>query len=413
MQIIWITTQFPSNVNDTKGRFIYRTVKEISRQHYKLTIVNLYATLPPFITIIKDFKNRKKIYHEWKTKFPKKPELPLNANFNVIFAKYLRLPRGLFHFTEGWFSHFFIKKKLKRIITKNSLIHATWLFPEGDLANILYKKYNVPFAVTLMGSDVHYLQKGTLKWNKAKEIVKNAKFVTSVSQQLYIDLKNKSIDIPNEKKIITHTIYETEKFIIKNKKECRIKLNVDLDAKVILYAGNLRIIKNIDILIKSVSLLVNSDNIKNRKLKLIIAGKGEEEGKLKSLVENLNLNDVIFFTGGLNEDQLIDYYNLADIFCLPSKNEGLPNVVIESLLCGTPVVASAVGEIPYIVNENKNGLLVEPNNISELALKLENALIKNWDREALRNSVNFLAKDKVMNEYNDLYSKMEKFLKSD
>lgn len=407
MQIIWLTTQFPSSVIDTKGRFIYRTIKHLLKD-YNISVINLYSVTPPIIPILKDLKNSKSIYNVWRQKYPKNPVEPDELKGKVRYSRYVRLPRGYFHFAEGWFGFLSVKKYLIKYSKTQAMIHATWLFPEGDLANFAYKKFKIPFVVTLMGSDVHFLKEGTKKWEKAIDIIENASYVTSVSQQLYTDLEKKSIIIPPEKRHLTHTIYEFENFIIRSRDETREKLNLLKNDKIVLYAGNLRAIKNINVLIASFAKLFSENKIDKISTKLLIAGKGEEEGKLKSLVAKLQMTDNIIFIGGLNSKEMVEYYNAADLFCLPSQNEGLPNVIIESLLCGTPVVATTVGEIPFIIKENKNGCLASPGDIDQLALKLEKALLTNWDRLQLRESVDFLHPQNVSAEYNQLYSNMEK-----
>lgn len=406
MKIIWITTQFPSNESDTKGRFIYRTVRELANEH-DITVINLHSVLPPIIPMIKDLKNAKSIFKVWRQKYPPNPKPPIDMQNKVIYTNFVRLPRGMFHHIEGWFGYLSVKRSVKELLSQDSIVHATWLFPEGDLANILYKKYKIPFVVTLMGSDVHYLQKGSKKWTKAKEIINNASFVTSVSKQLYSDLESKSILVPNEKRQLTHTIYEFEKFKILDKIKIRAALKISDNDKIIFFAGALRDIKNVDILISSLHHLLSEDKLFEKDLKLIIAGKGENEGKLKSQMEKLGLNDNVSFLGGLNGEDMIKYYNSADVFCLPSKNEGLPNVIVEALLCGTPVVASSVGEIPFVIQEELNGYLVPPSDSILLAERLKKSLLKDWNRGKLRESVDFLKKENVLNEYSQIYSKLK------
>ena len=137
---------------------------------------------------------------------------------------------------------------------------------------------------------------------------------------------------------------------------------------------------------------------------LLIGGAGYEEDNLRQLVENEKINNNVKFLGNLDEDSIVKYYNSADVFCLPSKSEGLPNVIIESLLCGTPVVASSVGEIPHIIEDNINGFLVEPNSVESLTLGLANALNTKWDRNFLRESVSFLSVNNVLQEYDMAYN---------
>jgi len=75
------------------------------------------------------------------------------------------------------------------------------------------------------------------------------------------------------------------------------------------------------------------------------------------------------------------------VLCLPSFNEGLPNVCIEAAACGLPVVASHVGGVPEVVKEGVNGYLVSPGNPTALAAALQRALTTPWDRNAIVQSV--------------------------
>jgi glycosyltransferase involved in cell wall biosynthesis len=110
---------------------------------------------------------------------------------------------------------------------------------------------------------------------------------------------------------------------------------------------------------------------------------------------------------------LVNYYNAADIFCLPSKSEGLPNVIVEAFICGTPVVASAVGGIPAIVIEGINGFLAKPNSIEELENKIKISLEYSWNRESIRESVSFLFPEKVIEKYHNIYTSLAQNFKID
>ena len=403
MHIIWITTQFPNGTENKNGMFIYRTVRELSK-YYSITVIALHPVIPPIIPMIKNIGYAKRIFKEWRQRFPSNPQKPIGLeNINVIYSKFFRPPRAKDDFWEGWFVYKSIKNKIKNIIKKEKVIlHATWLFPEGRAAYLLNKKFEVPYVVTLMGSDVNYLEVGTKKYEYAKKIFFTASMVTSVSQALFNTCKKKGILLDEKKNVLTHTVYDTEKFSLMERKEIRKKANIDEKLKIIFFAGALRKLKNVDKLIRSVSEIKKN----NKKIKLFIAGTGFEEGNLKNLTKELNVEKNVEFLGNIEPGLLVEYYNIADVFCLPSKNEGLPNVVIESLLCGTPVVVSEVGELPFIIKENQNGFLVKPNSIESLTEKLNLALNKKWDRKSLRQSVEFLNTKNVIQEYRNVYNKV-------
>lgn len=139
---------------------------------------------------------------------------------------------------------------------------------------------------------------------------------------------------------------------------------------------------------------------------MFIAGSGEKEHHLKNLVKRLNVADKVSFLGNLNQTELVEYLNAADVFCLPSKNEGTPNVLVESMLCGTPVVASNVGGIPDVISPGVNGFLLEPSSVQDISKKLEDALNINWDRDLIRQSVKRFFTDEVVKKYHALYEEL-------
>jgi glycosyltransferase involved in cell wall biosynthesis len=86
--------------------------------------------------------------------------------------------------------------------------------------------------------------------------------------------------------------------------------------------------------------------------------------------------------GNQSNEKLNLWYNAADVSCLSSCREGWPNVLMESLACGTPVVATRVGGVPEVITSSAYGVLVDPN-VPEFAKGMESALRNKWDREAI------------------------------
>ena len=404
MKIIWITSLFPSGTDTTKGIYLYRTVKALSN-YYDITTICIFPAIPPILKMIQKPIYAKKTYTYWKKNYPKKPKPPNGINPSAIYyVRYLRLPRSLFGHLEGYFAFFKIKGIIKNLINKDTILHANWIFPSGQLARIIAKKYNIPFTVSLLGTDVHNLNYGTRYWYFAKEVLDDAKIICSVSHELIKKCLKEKIQIDENKIHYLDNIYDEDKFYIKDKRNVRKKNNISEDIKVILYAGNLIDVKNVDTLIKAFYEISKSDN----SYKLFIAGSGSKENYLKELVKEFRLNEDVIFLGNLFQEDLIDYMNAADIFCLPSKNEGTPNVIIESLLCGIPVVASNVGGIPEVIKHGTNGYLFEPFNIRNLKDLLLKSFYRNWNRQMLRKSVERFFSSEVIKKYNYLYYEMNK-----
>lgn len=125
--------------------------------------------------------------------------------------------------------------------------------------------------------------------------------------------------------------------------------------------------------------------------KLIIAGDGDiEQGR--KLVENLNLTENITFAGWVNSQQRDKLLAKADVFILPSYNEGLPMAILEAMSWGLPVITTPVGGIPELVVPNENGLLVKPGDIQQLSA----AILSLITNEELRLIMGTTARERVM-----------------
>ena len=99
-----------------------------------------------------------------------------------------------------------------------------------------------------------------------------------------------------------------------------------------------------------------------------------DEKKLKDLAEELNLQDKILFLGHINHNDLPKYYSMADIFVRPSLSEGLGNVFLEAMACGTPIIGTPVGGIPDFLKNSKTGLFCEVNNPQDITQKIKEIL---------------------------------------
>ena len=402
MKIIWITSLFPSGSDSTKGIYLYRTVKALSK-YYDITVLCIFPAVPPLLTMIKKPFEAIKTYKYWHKNYPKKPIAPKDLDpSSVHYVRYWRMPRFLFNHLEGYFAYFKVKKIMDGLITKDTILHSNWIFPSGQLTKIIAKKYKIPYTVSLRGGDVHNLKHSSNYWYFAKEVLDNAKIICSVSHKLIEKCREEKIQVNANNVIYISNIYDENIFTIKDKNKARKELNLTGEDKIILYAGGLTDIKNVDTLIKAFSEILKIEH----NYKLFISGAGFKENYLKKLVVQLGVNDNISFLGNLRQEDLINYMNAANVLCLPSKNEGMPNVIIESLLCGTPVVASNVGGIPTIVKQGENGYLFEPTIINNLKNLLLVSLKRNWDRENLRRSVRRFYSSEVIIGYHELYKRL-------
>ncbi|MBA7606020.1 Alpha-monoglucosyldiacylglycerol synthase [subsurface metagenome] len=141
------------------------------------------------------------------------------------------------------------------------------------------------------------------------------------------------------------------------KKKAKKKLGID-DAQVFLTLGRLGFEKNIDVVLQA---------FKDVNAKLIIAGRGPAERKLKNLRKKLGLQKKVSFEGYVPEKLKPTYYSAADAFVIASTSETQAVVVAEAMSCGTPVMGANSLAIPEIVSDGKNGYLFGPGNVEQLS----------------------------------------------
>ena len=123
---------------------------------------------------------------------------------------------------------------------------------------------------------------------------------------------------------------------------------------------------------------------------MYLVGEGANRPIYEAEVRRRGLTSHVRMVGNRPHSEIPIWMGAGDVFCLPSLREGFPNVVLEALFSGRPVVASRVGGIPEMVNET-NGFLVEPRDPEALANALGKALEKDWDANAILSTVSPLS----------------------
>jgi D-inositol-3-phosphate glycosyltransferase len=142
------------------------------------------------------------------------------------------------------------------------------------------------------------------------------------------------------------------------------------DEKILLFVGRIDPLKGIDRLMKAVPLLQHRQGLRL----VIIGGDDNSQGevnKLKRLAVEIGIHDSITFQGLVNQEKLPYFYSAADVCVVPSYYESFGLVALESLACGTPVVATDVGEMSSVIRQGETGYVVSRNTPAELAAKID------------------------------------------
>jgi len=155
-----------------------------------------------------------------------------------------------------------------------------------------------------------------------------------------------------------------------DKEKIRRKYSLSPKEKIVVSVARLAPVKGVDCLIRAIGLLV--ENISA--LRLIVIGDGKQRMELEQLIDQLHLNNKVQLLGFIPHEQILEYLNMADVFVLPSRHEGLGIALIEAMACGIPVIGSNVDGIVDLIEHEKNGILFPPNDEKELARALDKLL---------------------------------------
>jgi glycosyltransferase involved in cell wall biosynthesis len=152
----------------------------------------------------------------------------------------------------------------------------------------------------------------------------------------------------------------------KQRKNMRSKYALDSNEKVLLFLSHITKQKGLDQLIKAMPGILKIDE----KVKVFVVGDGVYLKEAKKLVQKLELNDNVIFTGHIAHENTPKYINASDIYILPTlRGEGLPFALLEAMACQKPVIASRMGGIPSAIRDGVNGLLVSPGDDDDLIKK--------------------------------------------
>jgi glycosyltransferase involved in cell wall biosynthesis len=156
--------------------------------------------------------------------------------------------------------------------------------------------------------------------------------------------------------------------------EARKKLGVHPEAKAVVYIGRLDVKKGLRELVQAATSL----HLQSPDLHVYLVGEGPDRGLIEHAISAANATDYIHPLSACTPDDVAVWMTAADLVTLPSYMEGCPNVVLEALACGRPVVATRVGGIPEIMNEDC-GRLIPPGDSAALANALASVLEIKWD----------------------------------
>jgi 1,4-alpha-glucan branching enzyme len=249
------------------------------------------------------------------------------------------------------------------------LIHAHFLFSHLSLCTGFLKSTRsiaAPLVATSHGLTKGYpssfIEIGSklLDLFSTTLVMERARAIAAVSLHEYNHLKSrfstKSYYIPNG------TDTSTFKPASQKRKALRQKLGISENDVIALYFAQLRASKGILTLLKAIDIVVRKSN----HVKFLIAGTGPLAHKVERILKHRE-DRVFAFLKYVPESTLPYLYNACDIYVLPSFVEGMPLSIMEAMACGKPIVATSVSDVPILVKQGVNGIIIPPGNTDALA----------------------------------------------
>ena len=387
---------FPNYKNPNTGSFVVEQLRHLQR-YCEITVLVPHPWVPPVVGGLSK---------KWR-QYAQLPDEETVVGIKVLHPRRLVIPRvnswawmtvsvtlSYWHFLSR--SHRFTESPFHRF----THIEGHFVLPDGFAAAFLGKRFGKPSIIHVHGTDVHTIpqQSALLKFLTIRAL-RHADAIRAVSSDL-AEQAMKLMDAGKWRRRDTETRRhgETErakkiwvipngvdlnKFRVMARQEAKRQLGLDEDKRYLLYVGRLVAVKGLDLLLDAFTQLVQNRN----DVELVLIGDGTERHALVQRATTLGIKDKVHFVGAQPHEWVALWMNAGDVLCLPSRKEGFGAVLIEALACGTPVVATSVGGIPEIVDDEQVGRLVRSRDPKEMAACIEEVLENRWDRQQLRDYV--------------------------
>jgi teichuronic acid biosynthesis glycosyltransferase TuaC len=360
VKIAAVTPSFPTREEPYRGLAIWSLLDELAR----LSDLAAYCSLPRYFSPIG--KHRDFIHgHPWLD------------SFAGVRSSTLRFPAVpvLTRPLNGWL----LSRPLSRALRDEppDAVVAFWIHPEGDAALRACVGADIPLVVVSVGSDLKRPSPHPWIRRRIRAVVSRADRMLAVSEDLCAIAR--SLGAPADRVRLLELGVDDRIYRPADRGVARRSLGIADATRLVLFAGRFVPLKGLPRLVDSAAILHRREP---GRWQLALAGNGSEERALQRQVEAAGLSDSVRFLGPLPPEEVARWMNAADVLCLPSETEGRPNVVLEALSCGCPVVATPVGGIPELVRPTC-GVLVHRDGAEALADALCEVTAASWDRAAI------------------------------
>ncbi len=363
MRILTFTNLYPSTAQPRHGIFIEHRVRQLVASGE--ASVRVIAPVP-WMPVAGRLSAR-------YAALARVPATDVRDGVRVWYPRFLAVP-GLTSWLNPLLMALSVLPLVRRLQRESDfdLIDAHFFYPDGAAAVLLGQWLGKPVAVTARGTDINVFPNYLVPRRWIRWVARRAGALITVSASLRDALMR--LGVERERVSVLRNGVDLELFAPVDREATRARLG--LDGLVMISVGHLIPDKGHQFAIEALAQLPGAS--------LLLAGDGPMRAELAALAARLAVADRVRWLGTLSQQQLARHYAAADITLLVSKIEGMPNVLLESLACGTPVIATNVGGSGEIVNAPIAGTLIEERTGAAVADAVRKLQLAAHERAAVR-----------------------------
>ena len=358
LKIAVVTRYFPSSAEPWQGRSAYQTLRVLARTN-DVRVFFPNAMYPAWL------KPRSRSYDRLDATYSP-------PDVNVDYFDCLAFPLVSRPF-NGWMVARVLLPHIRAFAP--DLIFSYFLYPDCYGALKIGEALSVPVVARSMGSDINRIGDPVSAMH-TRTVLRDSDFLVMVSG----DMRNKAMAMgasPEKTRTIVNGC-DTSVFHPSDRLEARCKVGIDPATEAVVYIGRMDVKKGLRELVQAAESLHD----RRPRLEVYLVGEGPDRFQIETAIQTLGASAYIHMLPACSPGQVSVWMAAADLVTLPSYMEGCPNGVLEALACDRPVVATNVGGIPEIMND-ECGQLVPPRDSVALAQALASVLDRSWDAASL------------------------------
>lgn len=358
MRVAVITRYFPTSHEPWAGHSAYQTLRFLA-QRTELKVFYPEIVYPQALTL------------------PSRRERSIDLNYTVpgVEVKYIPYPAlpAVSRPLNGWSSSRSIFADVKAY--RPEIILNYIVYPDGFAALRVARRLGIPVVVTSIGSDLNRISDPLCK-GLTQKVLREADYLITVSGALRKVALGLGADPERSRAVLNGC--DTSIFHPQDRDEARRLLKLEPDGEAIVYVGRLDAAKGLRELIEAMARLRE----KRPRAHCYFVGDGPDKSILMEAIAKHGVQGQMTLVPSCTTDQVALWMAAADLVTLPSYREGCPNVIVEALASGRPVVATDIGGIPELM-DSSCGRLVPAMDAEALAVALEEVLAEQWSPQEI------------------------------